>query len=419
MRDTDRMRTLMLVTTRWPHGEFTEFVEAEIPHLLNHFDKVRVAPTYPRGPVVWDVPSGVEVDYSLAEALVARSSPLGERSRLVRAARNVARPNPAGLGFTRADLAADLTNPTWWRMLLMARAEANIVRRWATSQQPPDVAYTYWLGSKTLGMRQAWPGIPVVSRGHGSEVYPFSVGLHSLPYQREWVLACDRVACVSQHGQEFLGSLYPDAADRLEVRRLGIPDPMVLAPDGNYPESLKVLSASAMKPNKRVGLIAAAVAELAREGVPTHWTHLGDGPDQARVEEVLASAPATLTWKLPGLVAVEEVRAEMATGGYDVFANASLSEGAPVSVMEAQAVGIPTVATDVGGSAEVAQRDVNVIVDRDITPTTLAQALLAAASLDPALRPVRRQRWYENYDAATNYEAFARELAALAGVPNL
>lgn len=408
------MPSLLLLTSRWPHGAFTEFLDAELPHLLNHFDHIRVAPRVPRGPATWDIPAGVEIDYSLAEALTPKNSVLGEKARYVRALRNVPLPNPAGLGFTPDDLAAHLKNRTWWGLMLMARGESNIVRRWAAAQEPPDLAYTYWLGSKTLGLRQAWPNVPLVSRAHRGELYPDSLGMQSMPYQREWVFACDMVACVSVHGEEFLRDLYPEVSDRITVRRLGIPDPGVLAPEGDYPEIVKVLSASVMRPNKRVSLIAAAAVELAARGVRTHWTHLGDGAEMELVRATVAEAPGSFSYELPGLVNVSEVRKAMETGGYDVFVNVSMSEGAPVSIMEAQSVGLPTVATDVGGSAEVADAGINVILDSDLTESELADAFLAAASMDPSLRAVRRQEWNDKYNEAINYEAFAAELAAMA-----
>lgn len=408
------MPSLLLLTSRWPHGAFTEFLDAELPHLLNHFDRIRVAPRVPRGPATWDIPAGVEIDYSLAEALTPKNSVLGERARYVRALQHVPLPNPSGLGFTRAALGADFTNKTWWGLMLMARGESNIVRQWASAQEPPDLAYTYWLGSKTLGLRQAWPSVPIVSRAHRGEMYPDSLGIHSMPYQREWVHACDMVACVSDHGEEFLRELYPEVRDRITVRRLGISDPGVLAPVGDYPDSVRVLSASMMRPIKRVSLIAAAVVELASRGIRTHWTHLGDGAEMDLVKATIAEAPESLSYELPGLVNVSEVRKAMETGRYDVFVNVSLSEGAPVSIMEAQSVGLPTVATDVGGSAEVADAEVNVILDSDLSESELAEALLAAASMDPSLREVRRQEWNDKYNEAINYEAFAAELAALA-----
>lgn len=41
----------------------------------------------------------------------------------------------------------------------------------------------------------------------------------------------------------------------------------------------------------------------------------------------------------------------------DVFVNVSYSEGLPVSLMEASSFGIPVIATDVGGSAEIIDKE--------------------------------------------------------------
>lgn len=408
------MAQLLLVSSRWPHGSMTEFMEAEIPHLLAQFDSIRVAPMRPRGPVTWAIPAGVEIDYSLASSLVAKKSRLGERDRWVRAAKGLMRTNPAGIGVSRQDIRHDAANAAWWRRVVLGRAESNNVRRWASRQPPPDVAYTYWLGQVTLGIRQAWPTVPIASRVHGGDLYPYAHGMTSIPFQRAQVFACDLIACVSTHGRDFLSDTYPGASGRLQVHRLGIPDPGVVAPTGRYPDELRVLSVSSLKPNKRVGLIAAAVIGLARRGVRTHWTHLGSGQDMTAVSALLANAPAGLSWDLPGLVDVTEVRRRLATEGYDAFVNVSLSEGAPVSVMEAQSVGIPTVATDVGGTAEVAEKSQNVIVDRDLSVDDLCTALMRAAEMPQELRRARRQRWAAMFNSDFNYTTFAHALAALA-----
>ena len=408
------MTQVLMVSSRWPHGSMTEFMEAEIPYLLDKFDSVRVAPTRPRGPITWTIPTGVEIDYSLAAALVSKTSRLGERDRWVKAAKGFVRTNPAGLGVALGDIRRDGTRAAWWRRAVLGRAEANTVRLWAAQQSPPDIAYTYWLGQVTLAMRQAWPTVPIASRVHGGDLYPYAHGLSSIPFQRAQVLACDLIACVSTHGLRFLREVFPEASGRLEVHRLGIPDPGRVAPLGGFPDELRVLSVSSLKPNKRVRLIASAVVQLARNGVRTHWTHLGHGTEMPTVSAILSAAPDALTWDLPGLVDVSEVRHRLATGSFDAFVNVSLSEGAPVSVMEAQSVGIPTVATDVGGTSEVAEKSQNVIVARDLGVGELCTAIIAAAKLPPELRGARRDRWTQKFNADTNYEAFARTLAALA-----
>jgi glycosyltransferase involved in cell wall biosynthesis len=198
------------------------------------------------------------------------------------------------------------------------------------------------------------------------------------------------------------------------VRRLGIPDLGGLAePDTG--ETLRVLSASSMDSNKRVELIAASVAEIGRTGQRVHWTHFGDGPKRDAVAAVVSTFPPAATAELPGHVGSEVVRDSMLQGGWDVFVNLSLSEGVPVSLMEAQCVGLPVVATDVGGSPEVAPYDLNELVGVGARASSIAERILCAANSSPGMAVERRLRWAQSFDSDVAYRSFAAELRGLCG----
>ena len=47
---------------------------------------------------------------------------------------------------------------------------------------------------------------------------------------------------------------------------------------------------------------------------------------------------------------------------FDLFVNMSLSEGIPVSIMEAISFGIPIIATNVGGNAEIVNDETGVLI---------------------------------------------------------
>ena len=61
----------------------------------------------------------------------------------------------------------------------------------------------------------------------------------------------------------------------------------------------------------------------------------------------------------------------------DVFCLASLHEGRPVALMEALALGLPVVATDVGGNREVVEPGREGTLVPPSRPAALASALLA------------------------------------------
>jgi glycosyltransferase involved in cell wall biosynthesis len=70
---------------------------------------------------------------------------------------------------------------------------------------------------------------------------------------------------------------------------------------------------------------------------------------------------------------------------FDVFCLPSHHEGLPVALMEALALGLPVVATRVGGVAELVTDGVDAVLVPAGEPATLADALVALAQ-DPARR---------------------------------
>ena len=56
---------------------------------------------------------------------------------------------------------------------------------------------------------------------------------------------------------------------------------------------------------------------------------------------------------LTGYISNSDVKQLYMMNDFDLFVNMSLSEGIPVSIMEAISFGIPIIATNVGGNAEI------------------------------------------------------------------
>jgi glycosyltransferase involved in cell wall biosynthesis len=265
-----------------------------------------------------------------------------------------------------------------------------------------------------VGLRKAWPDVPIVSRAHGGDVYPQAHGWSTIPFQAAAITSCDRVYCVSEHGRKSLARSNPAAAKKLEVARLGIADIGGLSPRPSD-SSLRVLSVSTIDSNKRVVDIASAMVAMAADGVPVYWRHLGDGPEREHVEQIMAAYSGVgLTWDLPGHVPKEAVEQALRTGGFSAFINLSKSEGVPVSLMESQCVGLPVVATRVGGSEEAAPLDINYFVPTSFERSHVTEALRRAKS-DGDEMPARRRTWWRgNFDAVSNYQQFADELAKVA-----
>ena len=102
----------------------------------------------------------------------------------------------------------------------------------------------------------------------------------------------------------------------------------------------------------------------------------GDGPDRPALEAEIARLAAGDRVELLG----ERADVPELLAAADVFVLPSLSEGMPISVLEAMAAGLPVVASDVGGVGELVRDGETGALVGAGDPAALADALARLAS---------------------------------------
>ena len=264
-----------------------------------------------------------------------------------------------------------------------------------------------------------WPGACLFTTVHSDLRLDYSDPLRRrmFPALDRWTRArVDRIVCVSEELRRRLLAAGV-AEERLLVVRSGVefsgqegvqgpaesPGRGASArPYGGYPEvAAAVWGDRAPSPGTpRVGTVARLVevkdldlfleviARVASVVSDVRAAVVGDGPESERLSALSASRG------LDGVVTFSgDVRPGSAVvGEFDVFLLTSASEGIPMAVLEAMSVGLPVVATDVGGMREVVQEGVTGYLVPRGSHRDMAAAGLAARVLDLLSDRGRRER---------------------------
>jgi glycosyltransferase involved in cell wall biosynthesis len=146
-------------------------------------------------------------------------------------------------------------------------------------------------------------------------------------------------------GARLVGHAVVAAPDPRPLRRTPAQTREVL---GVGPDEQLVVSVARLTEQKGLPLLLDAVAGLAVDGLRPRVVVAGDGPAKAVLQQRIDDErlPVTLAgWRddIPELLSAA-----------DVAVSSAVWEGQPIWVQEALAAGCPIVATDVGGTAEVA-----------------------------------------------------------------
>ncbi|WP_257478856.1 glycosyltransferase [Acidipropionibacterium jensenii] len=410
--------SLFLLTSFYPLSTGEEFIENEIGHLAHAFDRVIVVATQtsPTDVITRAVPSNVEViaaGGALPSGLAALKEVLPGLSQLPREALSGdAARNPRILALdamfeNHAHRIADALAAELPGLRLAPGSHAVIYSFWFHVQARLAMLLAADLRSRGVVVDR------IVSRAHRYDLYEGETKYGHIPERKLLLGALDGVYPVSEQGSRELRRRWPAFADKIHTRHLGTVDPGEQAVCARSPFHL--VSCSNLVPVKRVDRLPVILAGLRSRGIDVVWTHLGDGPQMDAVREAVERAGVGEWTDLRGHVPNTEVLDVERALNPSCFINLSSSEGLPVSMMEVAALGIPILATDVGGVAEIVHDGVNgKLLPAEFTDAQAVDALAWLAGLDAdafqAARAASRQVWAAGFDQAKVYPAFCAEV---------
>lgn len=404
-------KTLVLFTKGFPYGASEPFLETECPLYKDYFERVLiVSPRKGKEEPTRSVPNGITVlpvgvdGLSAVKAAIAAFSSVDFWHELGSLVKN------KGCSFKNLEILIS----TVGKGALLASA----AKRWCDQNDvvEPDAVYAYWLNMPAYAattFSSSFSNPPFcVSRAHRFDLYEDRARNHYPCLQKEIVSRLSAVYSISEDGRRDLSRRYPECTGKMRVSRLGAQDRGWLGPYKDR-KVLKIVSCSRLVPVKRVHLIVDALKEM--EGLEVEWTHIGGGPGFDELTESVKAFPANVTSHLTGTVPNSAIYDLYKANEFHVFVNVSASEGIPVSIMEAMSFGLPVIATDVGGVAELVWGDCNGwLLPADFSVGILASLFRKLYELDEraycSMREASRKKFLDEYHGISNYQSFLDDL---------
>ena len=409
----NKTKNLILLTNFFPYGNGEPYLETEVKFYDNYFDNVYVCSLQLR-------PKDLES---------CRKLPLGKFKVLpIPKASNIVYFLYAFRVLVDKNLYREFKKLSVERRLglkkivqlfvYLSRAyyEAGKIRNWlkiegVLPEQSEGTLYAYRFEYQpyvALILKRSLPNYVTLARGHGFDLYEFRREGY-IPLREFLLDNLDHTVMIAKDGIDYLSSKYPDHMSKVLLSRLGTID-YGLGPVPKPNDPIRIVSCSNIIDIKRVNLIVEALALI--KDIDVAWDHYGDGLNRDMVETMAErKLGPNIQYKFHGFVDNASLMKIYSEVPYHVFINVSISEGVPVSIMEALSFGIPAIATDVGGTNEIVFNGRNgFLLHADFELEQLVKFImdvyLDASSFNSILRLEARKSWAENYSAEVNYQHF-------------
>ena len=286
-----------------------------------------------------------------------------------------------------------------------------------------DLIYTYWCTPATLAavrLKQKNKNLKVITRFHGYDLYKERNELNYQPFRAKIAKHGNRLFFISKKGKDYFLNEWPKTPEsKCSVFYIGS---RVVTLELNSVKlgQTMLVSCSNLIPLKRVNLIIEALS-LIPSNININWFHFGDGSEKQQLIQLANTKlgnKKNITYSFLGHVENQKVFEHYKEINPNIFITTSSIEGLPVSILEAMSMGIPVIATDVGGIPEIViNNKTGYLLPENPTPQETAQAIINYCSLSVSevenLKNSAYALWSNGFNSQKNANLFAEEINSI------
>lgn len=410
---------LIFLTKVFPFDKGEEFIEDEVLMLSKSFKKIIIIATSTSNDAIQTrtIPENFEV-YRIKASTVKHKLPLSAMKLFPFSSYNGCMTESERIAIKgsikkRAYLTYFATKAN-----IVFEETKRILDKCNLQQYNQAVFYSYWFYDIALVAVKLRDHFTInkkcaVSRAHGYDIYTYRNSMNYLPF-REYILKnIDKVYTCSKNGRDYLKNLYSNYENKIEVAYLGSRDHGIKLVDEEH--TFHIVSCCHITPVKRMDLLAKSLETLKDSGLKLKWTHFGGGDGLEALKEYSKENLEFMEVNFAGSVKNAELMEYYKKESVDLFINTSSSEGLPVSIMEACSFGIPSIATDVGGTSEIVRDgQTGFLLNADFKLKDLGEKIKYMVDLSKEEKEAFRKRcrnlWMEDFCAENNFAQFSQEI---------
>ena len=280
------------------------------------------------------------------------------------------------------------------------------------------VIYSYWFDEFAViaaKLKLKYPKVSAISRAHGWDVYFERHNNNYLPLRYFTLSNLDKTYVVSSFGADYLSSKFHFVSQgKIGVSRLGTENRHLF--ENEVKAFKRIVSCSSIIQLKRIDRIIEALDDIHEFEI--EWVHFGSGQLMEKVRELARKkleSKKNVKVIFKGHLANREILDYYRSNEIDVFINTSETEGIPVSIMEAMSFGIPCIAPNVGGIAEIIDERTGILLTSTPNTIEISQAIRKILGLKKEeynkLKSSAHKKHQDFFSAHNNYTSFINEIS--------